>query len=65
MLYIYVSSFININGSVCGPVTLIRGIKQGDSISSQLYIMSTEPLFMRLRNKTFFSRDYFTIGWHN
>ena len=40
LCYIDVSSSININGSVCGPVTLGRGIKQGDSISSQLYIMS-------------------------
>ena len=38
LCYIDVFSFININGSVCGPVTLSRGIKQGDSISSQLYI---------------------------
>ena len=45
--YIDVSSFININGSVCEPGTLSRGIKQGDSISSQLYIMSIEPLLMR------------------
>ena len=34
LCYIDVSSFININGSVCRPVTLSRGIKQGDSISS-------------------------------
>ena len=27
----------------------MRGIKQGDSISSQLYIMSLEPLLHRLR----------------
>ena len=39
LCYIVVSSFINYSGSVCGPVTLSRGIKQGDSISSQLYIM--------------------------
>ena len=52
--YIDVSSFININGSVCGPVILSRGIKQGDSISSQLYIMSIEPLLMRLRNEPLF-----------
>ena len=38
--YIDVSSFINSNDSVCGPVALSRRIKQGDSISSQLYIMS-------------------------
>ena len=44
------SSFININGSVCGHVTLGRGIKQGDSLSSQLDIMSIEPLLMPLRN---------------
>ena len=57
LCYIYdnVCSFINIiyyfiYGSVCGPVPLSRGIKQGDSISSQLYIMSIEPLLMRLRN---------------
>ena len=49
-----VSSFININGSVCGPVTLSSGIKQGDSISSQLYIMSIEPLLMRLCNELLF-----------
>ena len=48
------SSFININGSVCGPATLSRGIKHGDSISSQLYIISIEPLLMRLRNEPFF-----------
>ena len=54
MIYICVSSFININGSVCGPVPLSRGIKQGDSISSQLYIMSIGPLLMRLRNEPLF-----------
>ena len=27
----------------------MRGIKQGDSISSQLYVMSLEPLLHRLR----------------
>ena len=36
------------------PVPLSRGIKQGDSISSQLYIMSIEPLLMRLRNEPLF-----------
>ena len=46
LCYIDVSSFININGSVCGPVTLSRGIKQGDSISSQLYIMSIEQFYV-------------------
>ena len=56
LCYIDVSSFININGSVCGPVTLSRGIKQGDSISSQLYSMSMEPLLMRLRNEPPFQR---------
>ena len=54
LCYIDVSSFININGSVCGPVPLSRGIKQGDSISSQLYIMSIEPLLIRLRNEPLF-----------
>ena len=48
------SSLIDINGSVCGPVTLSRGIKQGDSIRSQLYIMSIERLLMRLRNEPLF-----------
>ena len=47
-------NFININASVCGPVTLSREIKQGDNISSQLYIMSIEPLLMRLRNEPLF-----------
>ena len=51
LCYIDVSSFININGRVCVPVPLSRGIRQGDSISSQLYIMSIEPLLMRLRNE--------------
>ena len=42
---------------MCGPVSLSRGIKQGDSISSQLYIMSIEPLLMRLRNEPLLSLD--------
>ena len=54
LCYIDLSSFININGSVCGPVTLSKGIKQGDSNASQLYIMSIEPLLMRLRNEPLF-----------
>ena len=49
-----VSSFININGSVCGHVTLSRGFKHGDSISSQVYIVSIELLVMRLRNDPLF-----------
>ena len=44
---------------------LSRGIKQGDSISSQLYIMSIEPLLMPLRNEPLFQGIYFTIGWYN
>ena len=55
-LCIDVPSCININVSVCEPVTLCRGIKQGDSISSQLYIMSIEPLFLRLRNEPLLQR---------
>ena len=51
-----VSSFIDINGSVGEPLTLSRGIKQGDSISSQLYIMSIERLLMRLRKEPLFQR---------
>ena len=54
LCYIDVSSFININGSVCGPVTLNRRIKQGDSISSQLYIMPIEPLLMCLLDEPLF-----------
>ena len=61
--YINVSSFISIYGSVCGPVTLSRGIKQGDSISSQLYIMSIEPQLMHLRNEPLFQG--FIFPWHN
>ena len=54
LCYIGVSSFININGGVGGPVPLSRGIRQGDSISSRLYIMSIEPLLMHLRNEPLF-----------
>ena len=39
---------------MCGPVTLSREIKQGDSISSQLYTMTIEPLIMRLSNEPLF-----------
>ena len=48
------SIFININRSVCGPVTLSMGIKKGASISSKLYIMSIEALLMRFRNEPLF-----------
>ena len=56
LCYIDVSSFININGSGCGcgHITLSRGSKQGDGISSQLYIMSIERLLMRLPNEPLF-----------
>ena len=46
---------------MCGSVTLSRRIKQGDSISSQLYIMSIDPLLMRVRNEPLFQR--ITIPW--
>ena len=36
---------------VCGPV-----IKQGDLISSQLFIITMEPLLMRLNNEPPFHR---------
>ena len=66
LCYIDVSSFININGSVCVHVTLSRGIKQGDSISSQLCIMSIELLLMRLRNEPLFQGITLPLdGWHN
>ena len=55
------SRFININGRVCVPVTLSREIKQGDSISSQLFIMSMEPLLMRLRNEPLFQGITFPL----
>ena len=35
-------------------INMFTGIKQGDSISSQFYIMSIEPLLMCLCNKPIF-----------
>ena len=47
-------SFININGSVCGPVTLDRRLSRVIILVHNVYIISIISILMRLHNSPLF-----------
>lgn len=51
VLYGDVESVLKINGGLCTPFKVCRGIRQGCSLSGMLYSLAIEPLLQQLREK--------------
>ncbi len=49
-MYCEIESVIKINGSLCTPFKVQRGVRQGCPMSGILYVLAIEPLLFRLRN---------------
>ncbi len=49
VLYSSVESVLKINGGLCAPFQVHRGIRQGCSLSGMLYSLAIEPLLHQLR----------------
>uniref|UniRef100_A0A3Q2ZXK0 Reverse transcriptase domain-containing protein n=1 Tax=Kryptolebias marmoratus TaxID=37003 RepID=A0A3Q2ZXK0_KRYMA len=50
VLYSGVESLLKINGSLCAPFRVCRGVRQGCALSGMLYALSLEPLLQKLRS---------------
>lgn len=50
ILYSDIESIIKINGGLCAPFKVRRGIRQGCPLSGMLYSLVTEPLLQKIRN---------------
>lgn len=51
VLYSKVESVLKINGGLCAPFQVQRGIRQGCSLSGMLYSLAIEPLLQQIRQK--------------
>ncbi len=51
LLYSGVESILKINGGLCAPFKVNRGIRQGCSLSGMLYSLAIEPLLHQIRAK--------------
>uniref|UniRef100_A0A8C2GDM5 Reverse transcriptase domain-containing protein n=1 Tax=Cyprinus carpio TaxID=7962 RepID=A0A8C2GDM5_CYPCA len=51
VLYCDVESVLKINGGLCAPFRVLRGIRQGCSLSGMLYSLAIEPLLQQIRSK--------------
>lgn len=49
VLYCDVESALKINGGLCAPFRVLRGIRQGCSLSGMLYSLAIEPLLQQIR----------------
>ncbi|KAL2076888.1 hypothetical protein ACEWY4_027518 [Coilia grayii] len=49
VMYSDIESLLKVNGGLCAPFKVNRGIRQGCSLSGMLYALSIEPLLHRLR----------------
>uniref|UniRef100_A0A672HUD6 Reverse transcriptase domain-containing protein n=1 Tax=Salarias fasciatus TaxID=181472 RepID=A0A672HUD6_SALFA len=50
VLYRDIESVLKINGSLCAPFRVCRGVRQGCALSGMLYALSLEPLLSKLRS---------------
>ncbi len=51
VLYSGVESILKINGGLCAPFKVYRGVRQGCSLSGMLYSLAIEPLLHQIRTK--------------
>uniref|UniRef100_A0A8C2FKM2 Reverse transcriptase domain-containing protein n=1 Tax=Cyprinus carpio TaxID=7962 RepID=A0A8C2FKM2_CYPCA len=51
VLYCDVESMLKINGGLCAPFQVLRGIRQGCSLSGMLYSLAIEPLLQQIRGQ--------------
>ena len=49
VLYSEVESVLKVNGSLCAPLRVCRGVRQGCALSGMLYALSLEPLLNKIR----------------
>lgn len=50
VLYSDVESILKVNGDLCAPFKVYRGIRQGCALSGMLYSLAIEPFLNKLRN---------------
>ncbi|KAK3516272.1 hypothetical protein QTP70_008645 [Hemibagrus guttatus] len=50
VLYSEIESVLKVNGGLCAPFRVYRGIRQGCSLSGMLYSLAIEPLLNKLRS---------------
>ncbi|XDV12372.1 hypothetical protein PO909_001067 [Leuciscus waleckii] len=48
-LYCDVESMLKLNGDLCSPFKVLRGVRQGCALSGMLYTLALEPLLNKLR----------------
>lgn len=48
-LYCDVESMLKINGDLCSPFKVLRGVRQGCALSGMLYTLAIEPLLNKSR----------------
>ncbi len=49
VMYCDVESILKINGDLCSPFKVLRGVRQGCAFSGMLYTLAIEPLLNKLR----------------
>ncbi|KAK3540144.1 hypothetical protein QTP70_027053 [Hemibagrus guttatus] len=50
VLYCEIESVLKVNGGLCAPFKVLRGIRQGCALSGMLYTLAIEPLLNKLRS---------------
>uniref|UniRef100_A0A3B5PV23 Reverse transcriptase domain-containing protein n=1 Tax=Xiphophorus maculatus TaxID=8083 RepID=A0A3B5PV23_XIPMA len=51
VMYSDIESVLKINGSLCAPFRVCRGVRQGCALSGMLYALSLEPLLLKIRSE--------------
>ncbi|KAL2076997.1 hypothetical protein ACEWY4_027414 [Coilia grayii] len=51
VLYSDVESMLKVNGDLCTPFKIQRGVRQGCALSGMLYVLAIEPLLIKLRQE--------------
>ncbi len=49
VLYCDIESILKVNGGLCSPFKIQRGIRQGCAFSGMLYSIALEPMLNRIR----------------
>ncbi|KAL2096374.1 hypothetical protein ACEWY4_008522 [Coilia grayii] len=51
VLYCDIESILKVNGGLCAPFKVKRGVRQGCALSGMLYALALEPLLVKLRKE--------------